>query len=66
MIGATPLAMDRAAISRLTTAQLTHLILLIIVEICNRLGIELDHTAIFTFQFPAESYRDLEAHHSDD
>ena len=58
--------MDRAALSRLTTSQLAHLILVIISEICQRLGIDIDHTAVFAFQFPAESYRDLEAHHPDE
>ena len=54
-------AMDRATISQLTTTQLAHLLFVLISEICSRLGIAIDHTAVFTFQFPEELYQDLEA-----
>ena len=58
--------MDRATISQLTTTQLAQLLFVIISEICRRLGIALDPTAVFTIQFPEELYRDLEASPSHD
>ena len=61
IFGADIVAMDRATISQLTTTQLAHLLFVIISEICSRLGIAIDHTAVFTFQFPEELYQDLEA-----
>ena len=59
-------AMDQATISQLSTAQLTQLLLAIILELCHRLGIEIDPSAVFSFQFPEEAYRNLDAPPSDD
>ena len=52
--------MDRAAISNLNFQQLMHLLLTIIHEVCTRLRINIDHTSVFTFQFPAESFAQLD------
>ena len=51
--------MDQATISSYSTGQLFQLILVIIQELCSRLGIEIDSEATFTFQFPAESFQQL-------
>ena len=62
--------MDRSALQRLSTEQLMHLILVIIHIVCSRLNIAIDPTAVFSFQFPSESYDqidlpDIEAPFSD-
>ena len=52
--------MDRFALQRLSTEQLMHLILVIIHIVCSRLNIVIDPTAVFSFQFPSESYDQID------
>ena len=57
--GAVPAAMDRESVSTFSTEQLLHLILIIIHELCARFRVSIDHTSVFTFQFPAASFAQL-------
>ena len=52
--------MDPSALQRLRTEQLMQLILVIIHIVCSRLNIFIDPTAVFSFQFPSESYDQID------